>query len=49
MLCSSLREQSNLSYKASPAVDKEDDRDRNIRGAMAAIVIMLIFLWYLFS
>ena len=35
-------------FKASPAVDTEDDRGRSIRKAMAEIVIMLVFLLYLF-
>ena len=38
----------NLWFRASPTVDTEDDRDRSIRKAMAEIVIMLVFLWYLF-
>ena len=32
-----------LRFKASPAVNTEDDRSRSIRKPLAEIVIMLIF------
>ena len=43
-LCSLVREQSNLRFKASPAVDTEDDRGRSIRKAMAEIGTYVVTL-----
>ena len=39
-----FHKKSKLSFKASSAVDTEDDRGRSIRKTMAEIVIMFVFL-----